>query len=52
MGPSNRLSGRAAPVRLVAMALVAREPAGMETVGMVSTEESGDCVLVPDSITS
>lgn len=34
------------------MAAVAMEPVGMETVGMVRTDETGDWVLVPDSMTS
>ena len=41
----------------VAMAAVDIDPVGMLTVGMftvgmVRTEDTGDCVLVPDNITS
>ena len=50
--PKNKLSGNA-PVKEVAMVAVAMEPmGGMETVGIVSTDDTGDWVLVPDNITS
>ena len=51
MAPRKRLSG-SAPASEVAMVAVAIEPVGMETAGTVNTEDTGDCVVVPDNMTS
>ena len=40
------------PAFVVAKFAVGIETVGMDTFGMVSTDETGDCVLVPDSMTS
>ena len=51
MAPKNRLSG-SSPVKEDAMVAAETDPVGMETDGRVRTEDTGDCVVVPDSITS
>ena len=52
--PRKKLSGSAAPAaREVAIVVAAIELAtGRDPCDMLNTDETGDCVLIPDSITS